>query len=207
MSLKTYGTLETNLANEILYGFPGPLWGLKTEIALASTPEKKLLVIKKLIEKHLPKDGQKTGLDLQDEKILELFDKAMTNLARNAAQNVLEKGRFPENLVRSLKKLSKTLNSLCSRNSETWTDYAKRVGRAVGVISEESSTEKEEDIVLIEEPDDWHEVETEISYDKRVSSILKNWKGNPSILLETQPTKENISYLRDQLSTQVKKSR
>lgn len=231
MSVKAFSTLEQVLASDLLCGFCGPLNMLPLELSLAKTTEEKLSVAKKFIENHLSKDGKPTVVDLQDERISELFDESMKNMARDTVQKALKHKQQMESLARSAVNLAYLMDSF---KPQTWKDYAmqgiERVGATisktinrssvlrggvdaaycglsrVGIISKKQSAEEKTDIVLIEEDDDWHEVETHSSYGKRISIILKNWQNNPSILLEMDPAKTYIDYLRNDLLPKAKKN-
>lgn len=197
MSIETVSTLEKSLALEILGSPRSPLSMLSFRLSLARSSAERSSVTKEFIENYLSKDGQPIVVDLQDKKISELFDKAMKNMVQDTVEKALKQLQQLRDMAKQLKgmvNLTARFTSLMgSLKSKTWKGYAeqsiksvkKTVSEAIShVISKKQPVEKETAIVLIEEPDDWHEVETDDSYNERVFAILKNWQKNPSIPLE-----------------------
>lgn len=224
MSIKAPSALEQNLVTHLMYGFLGPLSGLRLDLYLAKTQEEQLPIVKRFIEKHLPKQGPSRAIDLQDERISELFEEAMQNMVRDTIRSVFEQKKQLQSLIDCLTHLSHLTNNL---RPKTWKDYAhkgmEKVGKVVsktlnrspllkggidaahygltqiGVLAKKVPVEKEVGIVLIEEEDDWQEVETDDSYEQRVSAILKSWQKNPVLLLEREPVKKDLDYLRNEV--------
>lgn len=208
-----HSSLETHLATQLLYGFTGPLNMLNLELCVAKTKEEKIRVITKLMEKHLSKDGKPAVVTLQDEKIQDLFDTAMKNMAADTVQNSLQISETVQSTLQSLASLANTLQRM---KSKTWTE--KTVDTVhygltkVGITSAKPPKDPNEvDVVLIEdcaedetsateESESWYEIEKTDNYNERVFAILRKWKEQPSLLLEIEPTKELMGTLKSALS-------
>lgn len=227
-AVRTFGILEQNLAVRLLYGLFGPLNTVQLQLSIADTAEKKLSVTENFIGKYLSKDGKSTAVDLQDRRILELFDEAVNNMAQNAIELAIRHNAIEISLRENLSSMANLARMI---QPPTWKDLVKKklagVGSAIsntihrsptlkkgadaayrglsrmGVISQK---QEESHIVLIEEEDGWHELETGESYHRRTSLILEKWQRDPSILLEMSPTKETINTLRNALLANARKA-
>lgn len=220
MSVKACSTFEQNLGSDLLYGFLGPLNSLHFDLYLAKTQEEQFCIVQKFIAKHLPKKESPTVVDLQDEKIGELFDEAMQNMARDMVQRTIAQKKQLESLLSCATSLASLQESL---RPKSWKDVAQKriekIGTTIsrtlhriplvkqgleatqqglyrmGALSQESLSEEKADIVPSEEEEDWEEVETRSSLAEK---ILESWNKDPLRLLETQPAKDDLAYLRDE---------
>jgi len=221
MSIKISSALEQNIANDILYGLLGPLGTLTRQIESALSVEDKLTIAQNFIVMHLPRDRNNV-VDMRDERVQAQFDLAMETMARNTVQKALDTIKHFEDLNYAMEfayysheaKRTKSLQEYAKIGiGKISTVVKKTINRSpilkegvtqvyqglskLGVVSEMKEDSEQNDFELIEGEDDWNEVETRESYSKQVSTLFDRWKANPSLLLQTEPTKSNNDYLRN----------
>ncbi len=172
MSVNVRDMLELGLAAEILCREFGPFKGLCNSVGDSLTTKGQVEAVQDFIWKYLP-EVEKPHI-ANHKQFQELFDKAMKNMVQSEVEIAIKFKQIAEHSLATLGRIVDLANKLIEPQ-KTWKNY-------LGFGSEKKEPPKEAAFVIEEE--EWLEVETPRSYNRRVSLILCKWRKDPSLLLK-----------------------
>lgn len=204
--------LERRLGLGVLNGFMAPLNTLQFELVTAEGQDGMLTAVKKFMETHLSEKNQVVVVNLQDERIQELFDEAVRKMALGVI-NELQKSQKRAEQIIDFRKHVEAFHKFAMRAASeapkpaTWTERAQHGLQQVGSTVRKmlpgapSATAEEEPFEMVDKPplEDYVDRAIQASTDPKVVAIVAKWKKNPSLLLEIEPTKELLRFLRNDL--------